>query len=262
MVDQPLLFDDGAAYEQMMGIWSRSAGEIFLDWLSPPTGWRWIDIGCGTGAFTALLAEQCAPAEIQGIDPSEAQLAYARTRPALRGATLQSGDAMTLPFPTARFDAAVMALVLVFVPEPSRGIGEMVRVVRPGGMVATYMWDMLGGGFPVDPIIEELKALGVEPSRPPRMEASRAEALQGLWRDAGLMSVEARTITVRRTFEDFESYWLVQTKSPSVRSAVAAMEAGDVETLKSRVRARLPADHEGRLTGSARAHAIKGIRPE
>jgi hypothetical protein len=38
---------DGAGYEQMMGIWSRFAGEIFLDWLALPLGLRWIDIGCG-----------------------------------------------------------------------------------------------------------------------------------------------------------------------------------------------------------------------
>jgi ubiquinone/menaquinone biosynthesis C-methylase UbiE len=71
MAERKLRFDDGAAYEQMMGIWSRYAGTIFLDWLSPPPGLRWIDVGCGSGAFTELLVERCAPAEVQGIDPSE-----------------------------------------------------------------------------------------------------------------------------------------------------------------------------------------------
>ena len=94
MVEQSIRFDDGAAYEQMMGIWSRFAGEIFLDWLAPPSGLRWIDIGCGNGAFTELLVERCAPVEVQGIDPSEGQLAFARTRPALRGAEFRQGDAM------------------------------------------------------------------------------------------------------------------------------------------------------------------------
>src|SRR6187401_679674 len=78
---QTLRFDHGADYEQMMGLWSRSAGEIFLDWFAPPLGLRWIDIGCGNGAFTELLFERCRPAEVQGIDPSEGQLAFARTRP-------------------------------------------------------------------------------------------------------------------------------------------------------------------------------------
>src|SRR3954471_9469127 len=112
MVQPQIRYDDGAAYERMMGAWSRIAGESFLDWLAPPPGRRWIDIGCGSGAFTELLVERCAPAEVQGIDPAEGQLAFARTRPGLRMAELRLGDAMALPFPADRFDAAVMALVL------------------------------------------------------------------------------------------------------------------------------------------------------
>src|SRR5882762_3380080 len=136
MAEQQIRFDDGASYEQMMGIWSRSAGEIFLDWLAPPLGLRWIDIGCGNGAFTELLVERCAPVEVQGIDPSEGQLAFARGRPATRLAAFHQGDSMALPYPADRFDAAIMALVIVFVPDPTKGIDEMVRVVRPGGTVA------------------------------------------------------------------------------------------------------------------------------
>jgi trans-aconitate methyltransferase len=81
MIAPPIRFDDGAAYEQAMGVWSRFAGEVFLDWLAPPSGWRWIDVGCGSGAFTALLMQRCAPADAQGVDPSEAQLVFARERP-------------------------------------------------------------------------------------------------------------------------------------------------------------------------------------
>src|SRR5262245_58950881 len=120
----------------MMGTWSRLAGQIFLDWVAPAPGLQWIDVGCGNGAFTELIVERCAPVEVQGIDPSDAQLAFARTRPASRVAQFQLGVAMDLPFPADRFDVAVMALVLVFVPEPVKGVAEMVRVVRAGGTVA------------------------------------------------------------------------------------------------------------------------------
>jgi ubiquinone/menaquinone biosynthesis C-methylase UbiE len=141
MAELQIRFDDGAAYERMMGTWSRLAGDIFLDWLAPRQGLRWIDIGCGSGAFTELLVERCGPVEVQGIDPSEAQLAFARARPAARLAQFCRGDATALPFPGGRFDGAVMALVIFFVPEPAKGVAEMVRVVRPGGTVATYAWD-------------------------------------------------------------------------------------------------------------------------
>ena len=94
-----------------MGIWSRLAGDIFLDWLAPTTGLRWIDIGCGNGAFTELIINRCAPAEVQGVDPSQGQLAFARARFTARVAQFQQGDAMVLPFSKNKFDVAVMALV-------------------------------------------------------------------------------------------------------------------------------------------------------
>ena len=260
MTGEKIRFNDGAAYEQMMGVWSRLAGEVFLDWLAPPQGLRWIDVGCGNGAFTQLLVEQCAPVEVQGIDPSEGQLAFARTRLASGAAEFRQGDAMALPFQADRFDAAVMALVLVFVPDPAKGLAEMVRVVHPGGTIATYMWDMLGGGNPLDPIHDQVRAMVLEPPRPPRMEASRMEALQGLWTDAGLEAVETREITVHRTFADFDDFWTTNLKSPALGPVVAAMTSADRETLENRVRATLAADADGRITCAARAHAVKGRR--
>ena len=256
-----LRFDDGAAYEQMMGVWSRSVGEVFLDWLRPAQGLRWIDVGCGNGAFTELILARCAPGDVQGIDPSEGQLAFARPRPGARGAVFQTGDAMALPFDAASFDVAVMALVLVFVPDPSKGVAELARVARPGDLVATYMWDMLGGGNPLDPILDEMRAMDLSPTRPPHMEVSTLAALQDLWRAAGLQQIETREITVQRTFADFDAFWTVETKSPSIAPVIAAMPAADVTALMQHVRAHLGAGTDGRITCSARAHAISGRKP-
>jgi SAM-dependent methyltransferase len=262
MSDQQIRFEDGAAYERMMGVWSRLAGDIFLDWLAPRSGLRWIDVGCGNGAFTELLVERCAPAEVQGIDPSEGQLAFARTRPAARLAQFRQGDAMALPFPADRFDAAIMALVIFFVPDPAKGVAEMVRVVGPGGTVATYVWDIFGGGFPQEPIQAEMRAMGLTPLRPPSAAASRMEALRELWTGAGLEAVATREIAVQRTFADFDDFWATTVSGASVAPTIAAMAPGDVDLLKTRVRARLPADAAGRITYGARANAIKGRLPK
>ncbi|HET9616035.1 MAG TPA: SAM-dependent methyltransferase, partial [Pseudolabrys sp.] len=64
-------FDDGAAYERMMGAWSRLLGEVFLDWLAPKAGQSWLDVGCGNGAFSELIVTRTAPGAVDGIDPSE-----------------------------------------------------------------------------------------------------------------------------------------------------------------------------------------------
>jgi len=254
-------FDDGAAYERMMGGWSRLAGDVFLDWLTPASGLRWIDVGCGSGAFTELVIARCAPAEVHGIDPSEGQIAFARTRPAARMAEFQQGDAMALPFADDSFDAAVMALVIFFVPDPAKGVTEMARVVRPGGMVAAYAWDMPGGGFPLEPILIEMRAMGLTPPAPPSADASRMEALRDLWTAAGLEAVEAREIAVQRTFTDFDDFWSAA-RGANVGRAIAAMNPGDAQRLEARVRARLPADAAGHITFGARANAVKGRLPK
>lgn len=261
MTEQTIRFDDGAAYERGMGVWSRLAGEVFLDWLDAAPGQRWIDVGCGNGAFTELLTQRCAPGEVQGVDPSEAQLAFARTRLPAQAATFLQGDAMALPFDTARFDAAIMALVIFFVPDPAKGVAEMVRAVRPGGLVAAYAWDIEGGGFPFEPVQAELRAIGITPPRPPSLQAARLEALQALWTGAGLREVETREITVRRSFSDFDDFWASSTITGSVNPAVAALGAAERAQLRERVRARVPADAAGRISYASRANAVKGRVP-
>jgi len=113
---EAIRFSDGDAYERFMGAWSRLVGASFLAWLAPAPALRWLDVGCGNGAFTSLLAERLEPLSIAGIDPSEQQLAYARAQPSLREAQLLQAGAMELPFGAAAFDSAVMPLVLPFVP--------------------------------------------------------------------------------------------------------------------------------------------------
>jgi ubiquinone/menaquinone biosynthesis C-methylase UbiE len=261
MTQQQMRFDDGAAYEQMMGKWSRLAGDVFLDWLAPAQGLRWVDVGCGNGASTQLVFDRCAPAMLKGIDPSPGQLAFARTRPVAALAEFALGDAMALPFAAGDFDAAIMALVIFFVPDPVKGVAEMVRVVRPGGMVAAYAWDIPGGGFPLEPIQAEMRAFGFEPLRPPQADIARIDALARLWTEAGLINVETREIVVQRDFADFDEFWRICLLSSTIGGAIAAMAPGDVTLLKERVKARLTAGRDGQVSYVARANAVKGTTP-
>jgi ubiquinone/menaquinone biosynthesis C-methylase UbiE len=261
MAEPQMRFDDGAMYEKMMGVWSRIAGEVFLDWLKPQAGWRWADVGCGNGAFTELLVDRCAPAAVDGVDPSEGQLKFARTRPAARLATFHHGDAMALPFADKRYDAAVMALVIFFVPEPAKGVAEMVRVVKPGGVVSAYAWDMIGGGVPAEPIQAEMRAMGMKPLWPPHPEVSRIDALRELWTRTGLTAVETREIAVQRPFVDFEDFWQTTVIGPSMAPMVHSLSAADHDKLKQRVRQRLAPGNSGKITFTARANAVKGRVP-
>ncbi len=258
MATEQFNFSNGAAYERYMGIWSQLVGEAFLDWLAPGPGLRWLDVGCGNGAFTDLVVARSRPNSVQGIDPSEGQLAYARTRFSPSLVQFRQGDAMAQPFPDSTFDVAVMPLVIFFVPDPGKGVSEMTRVVCPGGMVTAYAWDMVGEGFPYESLLAEIRTMGIPVPVEPSRDASRLDVMQGLWAGAGLSQVESRVFVVDRTFADFDDYWTTILGSPSVGSILTAMSSENIAHLQGRIRERLPKDADGRITYAARANAIKG----
>src|SRR4051812_46443894 len=115
-----------------------------------------------------------------------------------------------------------MALVIFFVPDPDNGVAEMARVVRPGGTVATYVWDMMGGGHPLELMHAEIQTMGFTSPRPPRSDVSDADSLRHLWRTAGFDAVEVREITVQRTFADFEEFWMTSMMAATVSQTIQA----------------------------------------
>jgi SAM-dependent methyltransferase len=262
MSTSTIRFEDGAGYEQFMGQWSRLVGESFLDWLAPKPGLRWLDVGCGNGAFTELIVQRCAPAAVHGVDPAEAQVAFARQRLPPAAAQFTQGDAMALTFPDDSFDAAVMPLVIFFVPEPARGVSEMVRVVRPGGSVSAYSWDLGGGGFPYEALKVALEGMGIFVPQPPSAEAARTDNMRSLWQRAGIEAIETREFSVERTFDGFDAYWETVRKGPAVGGSLGAMTAQDTARLQQHMRAILTPDARGKITCRGRANAVRGTLPK
>jgi hypothetical protein len=119
----------------------------------------------------------------------------------------------------------------------------------------------MGGGFPLQPIQTELKAMGFSPVRPPSSEASTIEALQKLWTEAGLVEVETRRIDVERSFVDFDHFWGAAMAAPTLGELFAKMPPDALAGLKTRVRTHLGEDRAGRISYGAWANAIKGRMP-
>src|SRR5436190_176716 len=142
-IDHISRLDDGASYELMMGRWSVLVGARFLDWIGVAEGARWLDVGCGSGAFTQLLVERCKPAAVH--------------------------------------------------------------------------WDVEGGGFPFSVIGEEMRTLGIAPVLPPSVEASTAGGSTALWQAAGLEQVRTCQISVQRSFNSFDDFWISAEPSKSLR---------------------------------------------
>ncbi len=257
MTDVKILFNDGAAYERYMGQWSKLVGDAFLEWVAPKPGLKWLDVGCGNGAFTEMILARCAPASVEGIDPSDAQLAFARENAGLRAVKFSKADAMALPFADDAFDAAVMPLVIFFVPDPARGVAEMARVVGSGGLVTAYAWDLAGGGFPYQIVQDEMRAEGLPVGIPPNPGAANLETLRELWTNAGLTDIQTRVINVQRTFADFNDYWMTVLKGPSLGPGLSSLPADKSADLQAKLKTLLRPDASGRFTCQARAHAVK-----
>ena len=262
MADPMKFFTDGDAYERMMGRWSRTVGEKFLHWLAPAEGLHWLDVGCGNGAFTEVLMHHCAPAKIDAVDPSSEQIFHAQSRTTGNIAAFQVGDAQALPFSERIFDVAVMALVIAFVPDARKGVSEMARVVRPGGAIATYMWESTAGdSIPQAPFKRAAEALGFGGKRvlPPSGKLTTQEGLRNLWREAGLEKIETTRIDINVEFDSFDGFWQSNTELPMPATAfLRELPPSDVQKVRDWLDEHLPRNAAGRISYGAYANAVKG----
>ena len=261
-MDSTTVFNAADDYERFMGRWSRAIGEKFLDWLAPPRDARWLDVGCGTGAFSELIASRCAPRTLAGIDPSPEQIEYVREHfPRFQ---FEVADASAIPFPDAAFDVVASALVLHFIPNRQMAFTEMRRVLRKGGIVGGYTWKREGlkEFAAYAPVINGLAAIGVSPPHSiPVEESSEGGMLRSL-EAAGFRDAEAIEIEVTQTYRDFEDFWRSQDVSFSRSGkAVQALDATRREELREYLRETLPAA-DGTVTYPAWAIAGKGRRTD
>ena len=174
----------------------------------------------------------------------------------------QIAGAQDLPFADNSFDAAIMALVISFVPDPAKAVSEMARVVRPGGMVATYMWDIPGGGLPVQPINEAMRAMGLGYPLPPGAEVTRQDNMRALWEKSGLQSVETRAIRIRVEYSGFDDFW--DANSPPIGpsgKAIHELSPAMREQFKAKLRKHLPQGADGRISYESFANAVQGRVP-
>jgi SAM-dependent methyltransferase len=245
-----------------MGGWTRAVGATFLEWVAPPAGARWLDVGCGTGIFTELVLDTCSPATMIAVDPSEAQIELTRGKPIAQRADFRIADAQSLPFPDGAFDVVVSALVINFISDRRLAVVEMRRVARQGGAVSGYVWDFAAGGSPVSSIRAALGRIGAEPPPVPGMEDSGLTALSALFEGAGFDDIATRTIDVRMTFRNFDEYWRTQTPTYSpTGKVIASLSQSDRGGLMELVRTSMPAGPDGSIGCSARANAIKALVP-
>src|SRR4029453_17268243 len=232
--------------------------------LSVPTDKDWLDVGGGTGALTEGILETATPHAVRGVDASAGFIEDAKARIANSPPSLEIGDAQSLPVDSAIFDVAVAALVLNFVPEPSAAVEEMTRAVRPGGVVAIYVWDYAGkmelmryfwdAAVALDPA-----AFSLDEGR--RFSICAPKPLSELFAQAGRRAGEGGPIDVPTRFRDFDDYWspFLGGQGPAPSYAMSLTEERRA-ALRERIRAGLPVEADGSIDLMARAWAVRGVR--
>ncbi len=262
MAETKIVFDAADDYERFMGRWSRAIGEKFLGWLAPPKDARWLDVGCGTGAFSELILRHCAPQSLTGIDPSPAQIDYVRKL--LPGRTFEVADSMALPFDGDAFDVVASALVFHFIPDRAKAFAEMHRVLSPGGLVGGYTWkrDASQDFAPYMPMLRGAESVGGEALRSPVVPEGSREGLTASLTAAGFVDVEAIEIEVTQSFRDFDEYWEIQTLAFSPPGKTVAKLSDDQRArLRDHMRKTLPTAADGSISYAATAMAGRGRKP-
>ncbi len=251
-------FDVAAdAYASFMGRFAAPLAEQFVDLVGVEPGNRVLDVGCGPGTVTAVLAQRLGSDHVAAVDPSPSFVPAVRER--LPDVDVREGAAEDLPFADATFDVALCQLVVPFMADPVRGLSEMGRVVRPGGVVAACAWDFESG--PVQAFWSAAEELAPGASAAIDLPGAREGHLAELMTAAGLDVVRSAALTVHVEIATFEEWWApFAYRIGPAGEYFATLSAAEQSALRARSAELLPREPI-EITGVARAATATAAQP-
>ncbi len=258
---------DGSAYQRFIGRWTQRLAEPLVTFAGPLPNGSLLDVGTGTGSVVAALRQADSSRKITGIDVSEPYLDFARKRDDCDGVSFLQQDAAAPDLQGDQFAGAFSCIVMTFLKEPDKALSEMFRVVRPGGVIASAVWDFRVG------LVYQRMLWDTVASIDPVAATTRdrifsaplglPDGMVDLWRAAGLEDVTRSSLTIRMDFSDFADYWepLLGGQGP-----VGGYVAGLDPEMQARVRdaveaAFLAGASDGPRSLTATAWAVKGHVP-
>lgn len=215
----------------------------------PRPGERVLDLACGTGVVSRLVAPLVAPGgSVVGLDVSPAMLDIARSTPLAEGSVgveWVQANATEIPLPDDDVDVVVCQQGLQFFPDRDRSVSEMHRVLRPGGRLAISVWRSLAHNTVPNALNEAMLArLGVPAGAAP-FSLGDEDDLRRMLVDAGFTDISIEEETAPATFESSKLYVDVLVEGGA--AVIPALSEMTVEE-RSAARAQLHADLAGQLS--------------
>ena len=249
----------GDKYDRFMGRYSRELAPRLIEFAGVDSGMAVVDVGCGPGALTERLVELDGADNVAAADPSEPFVAAATER--APGADVRIAPAEELPWEDDRFDAALSQLAVNFMRDADRGVSEMRRVVRLGGVIAACTWSkrakdmqMLNSFWAAARGLDS----GVA-DEGDAMQYRTAEELDELWRRVGLSEVESDHLRVETSYTDFDDLWEPFTFGVGPAGAyLAKLSPEQREQVRTEL-FKIVGEPSGPFTLSASACAVRGL---
>jgi SAM-dependent methyltransferase len=243
------------AYDRFMGPYSTQLRSIFADFAGVRAPQRALDVGAGTGALTEELVARLGEDHAAAAEPSADFAATLRTR--FAGVDVREAPAEELPWAADSFDCSLGQLIIIFVSDAPQAVRELARVTRPGGVVATCMWEVDGVEMmnPLREVRKHFQPEGSGPATEYRDEAS----LRRLFEAAGIRDVETTRLEVSVDYGTVDELW-----EPAIHAGGPGGPAVNQFTAEQLVEGKAIFEEAlgnpaGRFTLNGRAAAVRGI---
>ena len=216
-----------------------------------------LEVGCGPGALTEVLAQAVGGSHVCAVDPSEPFAEECRRR--VPDADVRVAAAEHLPDFDREFAAATSQLVLNFMSDADAGVASMRSAVKRGGVVASVVWDYRVGMRMLRVFWDA--ALELDRNAPDEgrtMPHCTTAGLRALWSRAGIDRVQTGELVVAARYVDFEDFWAPFPTGIAPSGAYcAALDDEHREALRELVYQRLGAPRGGFVL-DARAWYVRG----
>ena len=230
-----------------------------------------LDLGSGTG-YPAILAAQTvgASGSVTGIDLAGDMLAVAQRkakRLGLLNVTFRTGDATTLPFETASFDAVISRFCLMFLPDVPKASTEIARVLKPNRWFAVMVWTSPERNPRIGLSMAAMKQVfdlpPPDPTAPGIFRLAKPGELAGMLQEAGLVDITEQEFLAEWSYESPEHYYstMMEIAAP-VQNLMAGCSDSQRQEVKRLILEAASAYRQGdRITFPIAVRVVAGRKP-